>query len=459
MQQEITIPNLCDVEAEQALLGSALINPSVYDICANVKSSDFWAERHGWAWAAGKALKISGIEPDFVSLSNFLERQNKLGDLGGIAYLTACINCVPTWINAEHYARIVLDYAQRRNIADTANQLAKAAYDTSQNVNEQATIILEQMHKSSRVARRSRHIKEHMSETYDRIVERSKNPTKVWGIASGLVDLDHMIGGFQPGTVFDITGPPGVRKSILMGQALANIVMGARVYEDDKNYRDQPPVPSACYSLEMDAISLCMRWISGYGKIPTRHLLQGNLDAGEWDSLTKGVADFSQAPLYIYEDELDLATLRADLYYLKQTAGVRLCAIDYMLLMNDRGKDENERSTNLGQGIKNIAKALNVAIITINSMTKAGMDKNAGNASQSDMKGTAEKIHASDYIGNLYPSDRGTLLLTVTKVRHVPIIGPNTIEFAISDLYPTVNSIERKPIPQFSGNGFKNHTV
>ena len=117
-------------EAEEAVLGSILINPEAYyDVAEFLEADDFYIHRHRWIWDAFKRL-IEKREPiDFLTVTTELEQQNQLAEIGGAAYLTALMSNVPSALHAVAYGRIIEETAVRRRMLDAANLIAKLAYD------------------------------------------------------------------------------------------------------------------------------------------------------------------------------------------------------------------------------------------------------------------------------------------------------------------------------------------
>ena len=93
-------------EAEEAVLGSVLINPEAYyDVAAFLQSDDFYIHRHRWIWESFHRLHERRVPIDFLTVSEELDQMGQLAEVGGPAYLTALINNVPTSLHAESYGQ------------------------------------------------------------------------------------------------------------------------------------------------------------------------------------------------------------------------------------------------------------------------------------------------------------------------------------------------------------------
>src|ERR1700694_3879687 len=95
-------------EAEQAVLGSILIDPdAIHKVMSTLKGGDFYVERHRWIWDAAVAITERHQPVDYVALVDELERQRRLDEVGGSGYIASLINAVPTAAHIETYAQIV----------------------------------------------------------------------------------------------------------------------------------------------------------------------------------------------------------------------------------------------------------------------------------------------------------------------------------------------------------------
>ena len=117
-------------EAEEAVLGSIMINPEAYyDVAEFLQGTDFYLHRNRWIWEAFVRLHESRTPIDILTVTEALDQQGQLPEVGGAAYLTALVNNVPSSLHATAYGRIIEQTAVRRNMLEAANKIAKLAYD------------------------------------------------------------------------------------------------------------------------------------------------------------------------------------------------------------------------------------------------------------------------------------------------------------------------------------------
>ena len=96
------------LEAEQALLGSILIDPSCMDIVEGiVKADDFYVEENRAIYAAMHDMYQTSRNIDAVTLLRKLEENGTYDSAGGNQYLAQVAKTAPNAINAKDYANIV----------------------------------------------------------------------------------------------------------------------------------------------------------------------------------------------------------------------------------------------------------------------------------------------------------------------------------------------------------------
>jgi replicative DNA helicase len=219
---------------------------------------------------------------------------------------------------------------------------------------------------------------------YDEVEQRSKNPTDVWGIPTGFPRMDKETGGQHLGEMTIIAAEPGFGKTWLcLGFA----------YELAKT------VPGAFFSLEMPDKSIARRLISGVGKVNSRNLRTGRMQEDDWSKFVATISELETLPFYLDGRARDTSGLRSSLLRLKREQGIQWFILDYMQLLTDEGKDDNERTKKIGRELKLICVDLELAGIVINSVNKQGMDKSGREArAKSNMSGSGQTIHDADNI-------------------------------------------------------------
>ena len=231
-------------EAEEAVLGSVLINPeSYYEISEVIKPDDFYIIRNQWIWRSYIRLHERRVPIDILTVSEDLQEQGQLGEIGGQAYLLGLVNQTPSSLHGAAYAQFVEQAAIRRRMLTAANEMARLAYDQEKDIRT----ILDEVEKSvfslgaSRVRHDLKPVNEVVSEYYDYVDEQSKRDEELSGVPTGLYDLDKLLGGMQKSDLLIVAGRPGTGKT---GFLLSVAKTAAQKYK--KNV--------AMFSLEMSII-------------------------------------------------------------------------------------------------------------------------------------------------------------------------------------------------------------
>jgi len=248
-----------------------------------------------------------------------------------------------------------------------------------------------------------------LSELLPQIEERRANPTSTPGIPTGFIDIDNLLGGIRKQEMIYIAGEPGVGKSLLM------LCMGLNMAKAGH--------PGAIFSLEMKAETVGRRALSALSMITTNAIETGRVNDAEMQSVAAAVNDAGNVILAINDDaELTLSGLRSELVRLRSLYNIEWFALDYLLLLNGcKAKDETERSSILSRGTRQIANALELAALTVNSVTKEGMGDTANIANRS-VRGSSGVVHDADIIAFLVKDKAQPQFpyLAFTKLRNVP---------------------------------------
>jgi replicative DNA helicase len=371
-------------QVEEAFLGAALIDPGRLNLI-DLATEDLYIQRNRWVYQAIRSLLARGVEPDFSTIADELDRLGHLEQVGGIAYLAGLISSTPSSLGMADYAESIKDYARRRSIIQSANELAKVAYAPAA-IDEPVASVVDKLVTSVRPNRGANHWDGALDGLIDSVTERMENPNAMWGIPTGFRDYDKTTGGLQPGEILYIGGEPGVGKSILSMQMGLNMARAGH--------------PGVIYSLEMGALQIMRRAVSALAHVETRKLKTGALLPEEWDKIAATVNDCAAWPLYICDHaDLTTAALRADLSRLRLLYGIEWFVLDYLFLMGDGdGKmDDNQRTALLSRRIKTITSSLGLAGITVNSVTKSAMGTSA-EPTQKDIRGSGQVVHDADTI-------------------------------------------------------------
>jgi replicative DNA helicase len=351
-------------EAEEAVIGSVLINPEAYyDAAQFLQSDDFYIIRNRWIWEAFTRLHEQRIPIDILTISEELDQSGQLAEVGGASYLTSLINQVPSSINAEAYGRIIEENAIRRRMLTSANEIAKLAYNREQSVDT----IIDEAEKSvfGLSERRIKHdlqpIQNVLSDYYDYVGEISERTDEIYGVPTGLIDLDKLLGGLQKSDLLIVAGRPGMGKTgFLLGVA--------------KNAAQKHKKHVAIFSLEMSNEQLVQRLIAQETRIDSQRLRSGKLTDDEWPLFTQAIESLSATRIFL--DDTPAITpmqLRTKCRRLHLEYQLDLVIVDYLQLMSSDTRTDNrvQEVSYISRNLKVLARELNVPVLTAAQLSRA----------------------------------------------------------------------------------------
>jgi replicative DNA helicase len=351
-------------EAEEAVIGSVLINPeSYYDVASFLRADDFYIHRHRWIWETFSRLHERRVPIDFLTVSQELDQKGQLAEVGGPAYLTALVNNVPTSLHAEAYGHLVEETAIRRRMLSAANDIAKLAYQQESSVES----VMDEAEKAvfgvseRRTTRDLRSIREVLSEYYDRIDQLAGRDLESMGVPTGFVDLDRLLGGLQPSDFLIVAGRPGSGKTAFMLSAAKN---AAQKYKKHV----------AVFSLEMSSEQLVQRMIAQETGIDSQRMRTGKLNEEEWPLFTHAIEVLGDTIIFLDDTPaLTPLQLRTKCRRLHLEFQLDLILVDYLQLMSSGVRSENrvQEVSYISRNLKVLARELNVPVLAAAQLSRA----------------------------------------------------------------------------------------
>lgn len=368
-------------EAEEAVIGCVLINPNcLYDL-SFLQPADFYVHRLRWIWEAFRRMDARHAPIDLLTVADELERAGQLSEMGGPAFLTSLINIVPTSLNAESYARVVEENSIRRRVIAAANLAAQTAYDMTAPIVD-VTACLSAASETITVGSQLSdfvQLRDLFSQTYDDIVERSKNPRDVWGFATGLPTFDRATGGIQQGELIYLPGNSGVGKTWLMlGWALE---FGRQA-------------EGVIVSMEMKRLAIGRRLLSGDTGVSTRAMRSGRVTADNLGELLQSIGKHDQTQIWLDDHIYNTDGLYNILRVGRREHGWKWLLLDYALLLTDRGENETERTNNITSGLNRIKQELDMAVVVLHHTTKT--NEYSAEPTQGGMRGSQRQVDGAD---------------------------------------------------------------
>jgi len=384
-----------NIEAEEAVLGSLLIDPdAIIRVATFLRPEDFYVQRNGWIYAAIRDLHERREPADLVTLTDELERREQLTEIGGPPFLTSLINATPTSIHVEYYARIVERTAILRRLIDAAGQIAKLAYqdvdDVDEVVDRAESIIFGVSEK--RVSRDLVPIRQVLDEFYDRIEYLSAHQGEIIGIPTGLADLDKLLGGFQRSDLVIIAGRPGMGKTSL---ALSIALQAARKW--DKRV--------GIFSLEMSNEQVVQRLVSAETGIDSQRLRLGDIHETEWSVFFQATSLLSNTQIFIDDTPaISALEMRTKARRLHAEHGLDLLIVDYLQLMRGDFRSENrvQEISFISRSLKGLARELNIPVVALSQLSRAVESRHDKRPMLSDLRESGSIEQDADVVMFVY---------------------------------------------------------
>ncbi|MCH8340893.1 MAG: replicative DNA helicase [Chloroflexi bacterium] len=392
-----TVPH--NREAEEAVLGSVLVNTEVYyDLVHFLSAEDFFLHRNQWVWETFTRLQEQRQPIDLLTVGEELESQGRLVEVGGQAYLTGLINNVPSSIHAEAYGHMVEEAATRRRLLDAASRIARLAYQSDSMledvVNEAEKAVFGVSER--RLQHQLQPIRQVLSEYYDRIDYLARHKDETIGVPTGFIDLDRLLGGMQPSDLLIIAGRPGQGKS---GFCISTARNASQLHKQHV----------ALFSLEMSNEQLVQRLVAQETGINSQRLRLGEIKDEEWPLFTQAVSALGETNIYLDDTpSISPLQLRTKCRRLHMEVGLDLIIIDYLQLMTGDTRMENrvQEVSYISRNLKALARELNVPVLAAAQLSRAVEQRADKHPLLSDLRESGSLEQDADIVMFIYRPDQ-----------------------------------------------------
>ncbi|EGK10364.1 replicative DNA helicase [Kroppenstedtia eburnea] len=384
-------------EAEQAVLGAILIEPSVLvTVLERIRPEDFYRQAHQRLLQVITDLNEQGEPIDLVTVTSALSDRKLLDEVGGVSYLTELAESVPTAANVDYYSRIVEEKSILRRLIRTATEIATSGYtggdEVAHVIDSAEKKILEISQR--RIGKGFTPIREILMETFERIESLHYNKGKLTGIPSGYTDLDRMTSGFQKSDLIILAARPSMGKTAFSLNVAQNVAVRAGV-------------PVAIFNLEMSAPQLVQRMLAAEGNIDAQAFRTGELAEEDWEKLTMAISSLSEAPIFIDDTPgVTVFEIRSKLRRLQAEHGLGMVLIDYLQLIEGRGRDSRQQEiSEISRSLKLLARELNVPVIALSQLSRAVEQRQDKRPMLSDLRESGSIEQDADIVSFLYRDD------------------------------------------------------
>ena len=388
-----------NIEAEQAVLGAMLIKQeAITDAQEILSADDFYREAHRVVYRAMEDLVAHHEAVDLVTLTEQLRKKGLLDDVGGVSFVTALANSVPTAANVVYHAKIVSEKAALRRLIDAATEIAGNAYEDADDVDN----IMDSAEQKilSIAANQARGtftaISDILINAISRAEELYENQGGLTGISTGFQDLDQLTSGLQPSDLVLVAARPSMGKTAFT----LNIATYAALHESSV----------AFFSLEMSKEQLVQRMLCSEGGIDSQRLRTGQLLDEEWTQLISTADKLSRAKIYIDDTPgITIMELRSKARRLKAEHGLDLVIIDYLQLMQGRGTrngdNRQQEISEISRSLKALARELKVPVVALSQLSRSVESRQVKKPMLSDLRESGSLEQDADIVMFLYRED------------------------------------------------------
>jgi len=354
------------IEAEQAVLGGLMLSNGAFDTVASVISEkDFFTSDHQLIFQTMQVLSGEQKPLDLITLSESLENNSQLQQVGGVAYLAELANNTPSSANVGAYAQIVLERSIIRQLISASSDIVKKGYnplgwDSSKLLAEaerRLSDIIENRPKQGGFLA----VNDLLKQAVERIDQLFNSDEDITGVSTGFADLDERTSGWQPADLVIVAGRPSMGKTSFA----MNMAEHAVLHQDK---------PVLVFSMEMPASQLILRMMSSLGKIDQTKMRAGNLSEDDWPRLSSAASRLKDRPLYI--DDTPGITPMELRNRVRQVAREKgdpgLIVVDYLQLMSGSVATDNRTNeiSQISRELKNIAREFNCPLIALSQLSR-----------------------------------------------------------------------------------------
>lgn len=423
-QMELKIPPH-SIEAEQAVLGGLMLDNQAWDNVADrLTETDFYRLDHRAIFRMMADLVLQSKPLDIITVSECLERNRELENVGGLAYLGALAKNTPSSANIMAYADIVRERSVLRQLVEVGGEITEAGFDPGgrsamELLDDAERKVFSIAERGGRSGNGPLAISEVLSKAVDRIDMLFHAKSPITGISSGFSDFDRYTSGLQVADLIVVAGRPSMGKTTFAMNIAENVSM-----------RNDCTV--LIFSMEMPAESLAMRMLASLGRIEQQRIRSGQLTDDDWPRLTSAISMMSARKMLIDDSgSLSPFEVRAKARRVARTYGnLGLIVIDYLQLMRVPGYNENRSAeiSEISRSLKALAKELNVPVVVLSQLNRGLEQRPEKRPVMSDLRESGAIEQDADLIVFIYRDevyhkdsmDKGTAEIIIGKQRNGP---------------------------------------
>jgi replicative DNA helicase len=355
-----------NLEAERSALGSILLdNEVLHEVVSFLRVDDFYRDAHQVIYAAIRDLYDKGKGIDAVTLADELKRRDQFDQIGGDDLLTAIVESVPHAANGKYYAGIVKEKATHRQLIESATEIIRDGYSnqfTAQELLESAERKVFGI-REDQIRGETHQINDVLNEAMERISKRADSTHAVTGISTGLIDLDEITWGFQPGQLIIVASRPSMGKTALALNICDHVAVNLKM--------------SVLFvSLEMGYLEIAERLLCARSQVDGHKLRTGKgLAYPQMKELSRAYSELCSGGQIFIDDTpaRSMLQITASARRLKLRKQIGLIVVDYIQLTDteDSRDSRQEQIAKISRRLKTLARELTVPVIALSQLNRA----------------------------------------------------------------------------------------
>lgn len=388
-----------NTEAEKALLGSVMLRPEVmYEVTDLVQPASFYSEKHRLIFETMLELFSKRNPTDMLTIAARLKEKNLLEEIGGNAYLSELVNCVPSASNAQYYAQIIQKKFIARNLIGAADFISSLGYDEAAELEELLDQAQKRIYDVTNISSVHKFVelKSGLDEAWERLDKLHNSGDGLRGVPTGFKELDDKLSGLQKSDLVILAARPSVGKTALA----LDIARQAAVYHN---------VPVGIFSLEMSSQQLVDRMLASQSNVDAWKLRTGRLSReDDFAAIRQSLDVLSKAPIFIDDQPgNNILKMRSVARRLKNEKGLGLIVVDYLqLIATTKNYDSMvNQVTEISRSLKNLARELDVPVLALSQLSRA-VEQRGGKPKLSDLRDSGSIEQDADVVMFIHRDDK-----------------------------------------------------
>lgn len=387
-----------NIEAEQALLGCLLLDEeALFSAMHDLSSEDFYVQAHQEIFASAYDLQLNNSHVDFVTISDALDKKQKLDVVGGLEYITMLTNAVPSAASYKHYAEIVKRDAVLRNLIKSGQNIIENSFESTScgdalNFAEREIFALAQKQEDSSLE----HITPSLKSTIDKFNLLQKDQNAYKGLTTGFDEFDNITNGLQNSDLILIAARPGVGKTSFV----MNVATHAAIHNKAR---------VAIFNLEMPRTQLAQRALCSLACVSMEKAMKGQMSEEEWRAILSANHSLAEANIFIDDSSMNTPMdILSKCRRIKREGGLDLVVIDYLQLMSLGGKNKENRQQEISEitrYLKIAARELNVPVLVLSQLSRAVETRKDHRPVLSDLRESGSIEQDADIVIFIYKAD------------------------------------------------------